>query len=143
MSLELRQHQLRLRLRRGKEKQEKGLYHPWHLWILLINYPPGILRPLSRLRSMAECGEIHVILLSVIFFFFHSSIHSILCYVCSNFSGLSIHSNRHWDQEERKVVTKMKKKKQKQKTVILDLKGFVVWWKELMKAQKHYNRALS
>lgn len=143
MSLELRQHQLRLRLRRGKEKQEKGLYHPWHLWILLINYPPGILRPLSRLRSMAECGEIHVILLSVIFFFFHSSIHSILCYVCSNFSGLSIHSNRHWDQEERKVVTKMKKKNQKQKTVILDLKGFVVWWKELMKAQKHYNRALS
>lgn len=77
MSLELRQHQLRLRLRRGKEKQEKGLYHPWHLWILLINYPPGILRPLSRLRSMAECGEIHVILLSVIFFF---SIHQFIQY---------------------------------------------------------------
>lgn len=142
MSLELRQHQLRLRLRRGKEKQEKGLYHPWHLRILLINYPPGILRPLSRLRSMAECGEIHVILLSVIFFFF-PFINSFNTLLCSNFSGLSIHSNRHWDQEERKVVTKMKKKKQKQKTVILDLKGFVVWWKELMKAQKHYNRALS
>lgn len=55
--------------------------------------------------------------------FFFPFINSFNTLLCSNFSGLSIHSNRHWDQEERKVVTKMKKKTKNKKPWFRTSKG--------------------
>lgn len=107
-------------------KKNKRTYQPWHLL--------GTSDQLGSKHSQTKQFQIYGWMLesmcypSLILvpwsFFSHQFTQYI---ICNTFPGLSLHCIRHWDQETREVVIKMKK------DIILDLEEFVIWWKKTEK----------